>query len=526
MGFKEAVLFGFVLLFLGGAPHSAATQSWPDETLDRTLEEREEATPQLPGAGRKSNRTDSGAPGRPLLTYQLRVHLLGNPAVTKQPPPPPLEAQIDAAHDPQVLRPRAPNPQQPQVRPQQLLKLIPGPDLNPPVKPVRTQAFEKRVPVPPSSVAALCGQREVNVEVKQNFLGNGQLIRPSDLTLGGCAALDVDHHILRFQSELHGCNSAIRMTEEDLIYSFSLLYYPAPIDNTFIFKTNPTEVVIECHYQRRLYVSSGAMMPTWKPFVASMLAEQELHFSVRLMTEDWQSQRPSGDYLLSDVVHIEVAVDQGHHVPLRVFADSCVATKSPDPNTQPRYSFINNHGCLSDTEVTGAKSYFMPRSQEDKLHFQLEAFRFPNNQRNSLYITCNLKAKQVSKPIDPEHKACSYLTEARRWVASGGDNKVCSCCKTSCGEQRLKRSLAGAVDPQWEGVAALGPIQMEESILLEELTEPSALQMHKVTPAAPRVSASLLCAVSVSLAALLLLGFMGAVVHGGHHKRTGHFVCT
>lgn len=40
------------------------------------------------------------------------------------------------------------------------------------------------------------------------------------------------------------------MTEEDLIYSFSLLYYPAPIDNTFIFKTNPTEVVIECHYQR------------------------------------------------------------------------------------------------------------------------------------------------------------------------------------------------------------------------------------------------------------------------------------
>lgn len=28
-----------------------------------------------------------------------------------------------------------------------------------------------------------------------------------------------------------------------------------------------------------------------------------------------------------------------------------------------------------------------------------------------------------------------------RWVASGGDNKVCSCCETSCSEQRRKRSL-------------------------------------------------------------------------------------
>lgn len=527
MGFKVAVLFGFLLLLLGGDPRAAA-QSWPDlsadDTPDRALEDREEANSPLPRAGRGSNWTEPGAPVRALLTYRLRVHQLGNPAVTKQPPP--FEARIDSTQNPQAPQPRAPNPGQPQVRPQESLKLIPGPNLNPLVKPVQTQTFEQRVPVPPTSVAARCGQREVNVEVKQNFLGNGELIRPSDLTLGGCAALDIDHHILRFQSDLHGCSSAIRMTEEDLIYSFSLLYYPAPIDNTFIFKTNPTEVVIECHYQRRLYVSSGAMMPTWKPFVTSTLAEQKLHFSVRLMTEDWQSQRSSSAYLLSDVINIEAAVDLGHHVPLRVFVDSCVATVSPDPNSQPRYPFINNHGCLRDTEVTGAKSYFMPRRREDKLHFQLRAFRFHDNQRNSLYITCNLKATQVSKPIDSQHKACSYLTEARRWVASGGDNKVCSCCETSCGAQRQKRSLAAAVEPHWEGTAALGPIQMEEGILPEELTEHSALQTHKVTPAASHPSAALLCAMSVSLAVLLLLVFMGAVGHDGHHKLTGHFVCT
>lgn len=41
------------------------------------------------------------------------------------------------------------------------------------------------------------------------FLGNGQLIRPSDLTLGGCAARDAADHILQFQTELQGCGSTL-----------------------------------------------------------------------------------------------------------------------------------------------------------------------------------------------------------------------------------------------------------------------------------------------------------------------------
>lgn len=60
--------------------------------------------------------------------------------------------------------------------------------------------------------------------------------------------------------------------------------------------------------------------------------------------EDWQSQRPSSVYFPGDVMHIEAAVLQGHHVPLRVYVDSCVATADPDPYSQPRYPFVNNHG--------------------------------------------------------------------------------------------------------------------------------------------------------------------------------------
>lgn len=40
------------------------------------------------------------------------------------------------------------------------------------------------------------------------------------------------------------------MTEEAVIYTFTLMYSPTPISNTFILKTNPVEVVIQCHYKR------------------------------------------------------------------------------------------------------------------------------------------------------------------------------------------------------------------------------------------------------------------------------------
>ncbi|MEQ2270394.1 hypothetical protein XENORESO_016182, partial [Xenotaenia resolanae] len=193
------------------------------------------------------------------------------------------------------------------------------------------------VRAPAESLSVRCGEEKVTVAVKKDFLGNGQITG------------------LRQYS---GCNSSI-------------------------LKTNPAEVAIQCHFQRRHYVSSNAMKPLWKTFAFEMQAKRQLHFSLRLMAEDWQSHRPSNEHFVRDMIHIEAAVLQGHHVPLRIFVDSCVVTVNPDPTFRPRYPFINNHGCLTDAKLTGAQSYFLPRSQEDKLHFQLKAFKFKQDDRNS-----------------------------------------------------------------------------------------------------------------------------------------------
>uniref|UniRef100_A0A665TAM9 Zona pellucida sperm-binding protein 3 n=1 Tax=Echeneis naucrates TaxID=173247 RepID=A0A665TAM9_ECHNA len=394
MGFRQPVLLGFVLLF-SCVNLCVASQNWfnlsTNEMLNQIPHEADTAGTQLPRSPQtrdhQSNWTEEGDLVRSPLSYRLRSYQLRNPAVSKQNP-----VQEQTFQNPENSK------------------------------------LEQRVPVPAESVAVRCGERKVTVEVKQDFLGNGQLIRPSDLTLGGCTAVDTTDHILHFQTELHGCSSNVT---DFLIYSFSLIYSPSPIGTTFIYKTNQAEVAIQCHYQRRHYVSSNALSPTWRLFSSDMKAEQQLDFSLRLMTADWHSLRSSSVYFLSDVMHIEAAVLHGHHVPLRIYVDSCVATVSPDPGSQPSYPFISNHGCLIDAKLTGAKSFFMQRSQEDKLHFLLKAFRFHQDHRNSV-STASLRCFYAL------FLNCSCF----RWVASGGDNEVCSCCETSCSEQRGKRSLA------------------------------------------------------------------------------------
>ena len=118
-------------------------------------------------------------------------------------------------------------------------------------------------------------------------------------------------------------------------------------------------------------------------------------FSFSSLSDDWQFVRPSSVYFLGHVMSIEASIIQAHHTTLHVYVDSCVDTLAPEP----RYSFIENHGCVSgacvfpfqltvllyivnvnstlflfhpircltDARHTGSKSHFLQQTQDDKL---------------------------------------------------------------------------------------------------------------------------------------------------------------
>ncbi|XP_061578791.1 zona pellucida sperm-binding protein 3-like [Cololabis saira] len=337
------------------------------------------------------------------------------------------------------------------------------PDLPADEEPDFPPDFQLKTPTPAESVSVTCGENLVRVEAKRDLLGTGRLAEAAEVTLGGCPASreDPEDQVLVFESELHGCGSELQMSEDAFTYIFKLLYSPRPLGDTGIVRGTDVSIDVQCHYPRKQEVSSGLLKPTWIPFTGSRDSEESLHLSLQLMTDDWQFPLPASNFLLGDMMRFEASVKQFHHVPLRVTVDSCVATVAPNIDTVPRYTFLGNSGCLFDSQLTGSSSRFLPRSQDDKLRFEVEVFRFEQDTRGVLYITCNLKAKAAAAPAGDANKACSFIN---RWTEAGGSHHACSCCDSDCG-------TGEGGDPTRMGAlverdAVVGPITVKERPLI------------------------------------------------------------
>ncbi|KAM3609915.1 uncharacterized protein V6R79_022429 [Siganus canaliculatus] len=359
-------------------------------------------------------------------------------------------------YDPTRVQDPAGLPQQKQSFQEPLSWRFPEPPAE--EEPLYPPDFQLRAPAAADSVSAVCGENAVRVEVKKDLLGVGRPVQAADLTLGGCPATgeDLQAQVLVFESELHRCGSQLLLSEDSFIYAFTLLHHPRPLGDAPIVRTEDVSVSIQCQYQRKQDVSSGRLKPTWTPFSLSKTSEESLYFSFRLMTDDWQNPRPSAQFLLGDTMRFELSVKQFHHTPLRATLDSCVATVAPNIDTVPRYTFLSNGGCLFDSQLTGSSSRFLPRTQDDRLQFELEAFRFQQDDSGVIYVTCSVRAVAAAAPVDSTNKACSF---SDRWSEASGGHHVCSCCDTDCGTGSGRRP---SPDARWEEEAAVGPITVKE----------------------------------------------------------------
>ncbi|XP_056907828.1 zona pellucida sperm-binding protein 3-like isoform X2 [Takifugu flavidus] len=342
--------------------------------------------------------------------------------------------------------------------------------------------FQMKYPVAASTVAVECRERDARVEVKRDLFGIGQPINPADLTLGKCPAIaeDTVAQVLIFESDLHECGSSSMTLEDALVYSFVLNYYPTPLGESPVVRTSKAAIIVECYYPRKQNVSSSGIQPWWIPYSAVKVAQEFLYFTLTLMTDDWLYERPSNQYNLGDIINIEATVKQYFHVPLRVYMQHCVATVLPDPDSIPRYAFIET-GCLLDGIVTGSASRFI-RKVDNILQLQLEAFRFESSDVGLIYITCHLTATSSFYAIDEDHRACYY---DNGWKEASGADYACNTCpavvppkgigvintggswnpsktKTQIYDRKVRD--VSKTDVVWEGVVTLGPIPIGEPI--------------------------------------------------------------
>ncbi|TNN35375.1 Zona pellucida sperm-binding protein 3 [Liparis tanakae] len=286
---------------------------------------------------------------------------------------------------------------------------------------------------PPRPVVVNCHPDSMRVVVQADMFDTGLQVDAAHLRLGSgegseCGAVSSGEAEFTIQAFLQDCGTKLSSTKEKIIYSNVLIYSPKPSPDDLL-RLNEAKIPVQCHYEKRYAVAAVPLHPAWLPLVSRLSSEDHLDFNLLLMTDDWQFQRGSVSYFLGDPINFEVSAIVGHHMPLRVYVEHCVATATPDAEASLRYDFIDNFGCLADAYLTNSSSHFLPRLEEHKLRFQLEAFRFHQEPSNRVYITCYLRAVPVGLSVGSENRACSLIDD--RWRSIDGNDQACRSCDAS-----------------------------------------------------------------------------------------------
>ncbi|XP_039605838.1 zona pellucida sperm-binding protein 3-like [Polypterus senegalus] len=314
-----------------------------------------------------------------------------------------------------------------------------------------------------NTVTVDCGESNMVVFVIPDIFGKGILVNANDLRLGPSAVppcLPVANATgFVITAGLQDCGSSLAMMTDAMVYTNQLIYAPSPLPSGII-RTNGAVIPIECTYERQKNVSSNAFQPTWVPFTSTIAAGSNLEFSLQLMSADWSSSVPPTVYYLDDMVNIQASVISMEKTPVMLFVDSCVATLSPDASSAPRYMVIDFSGCLVDAFYSGSSSSFVsPRIQSNILQFSVQAFRFYQDSRSLIYLSCHLKVTPVGENPNAVNKACSYDT-TNGWTPVEGDPSICSCCQTqNC--PSAKARLVKRATESIEADASVGPFLIE-----------------------------------------------------------------
>uniref|UniRef100_A0A3P9HBI4 Zona pellucida sperm-binding protein 3 n=1 Tax=Oryzias latipes TaxID=8090 RepID=A0A3P9HBI4_ORYLA len=309
-----------------------------------------------------------------------------------------------------------------------------GPMIDADGREYKTASLTDSGPRASDSVRVECTEVSMIVYIQADFYRTGRLVSSGDLFLGGaehkqdrrCRAVVSGHNEYVIEAGLQDCGSKLTITDDDVIYSNKLVFSPVSNHHTITRMTDAI-VPVSCHYKRTHTVSSSNTEQAPMTFSQSAkFSTKNSAFSLKLMADDWLTEMLSSKFHLGDFLRFEAKYTGPE--PRQLFVESCVATLTPDATSVPRYYFIENHGCFTDSKA-GSVASFLPRSRANLLQFQIDAFLFRNDLRNTIYITCNLKATQQMRTTLTD-KACNYVHSS--WKSVDENDSVCWCCDNIC----------------------------------------------------------------------------------------------
>ncbi|XP_063739327.1 zona pellucida sperm-binding protein 3 [Eleginops maclovinus] len=138
---------------------------------------------------------------------------------------------------------------------------------------------------------------------------------------------------------------------------------------------------------------------------------------------------------------------------MRMYINKCFMTASQDSTSTPKYTVIDNHGCMIDSKVS-LLSKFITGTSKISQKFSISALIFKDKVSTSsksqqLYMHCDISMGAVTPTA--KSKACNYDSATKKWKELYGDASVCTCCETTCSSATPKatRTMISTHSGRW-----------------------------------------------------------------------------
>ncbi|KAK1176384.1 zona pellucida sperm-binding protein 3-like isoform X1, partial [Acipenser oxyrinchus oxyrinchus] len=184
-----------------------------------------------------------------------------------------------------------------------------------------------------------------------------------------------------------------------------------------------------CRYH---HVYRHGIRPLWRNPTRFKSLKTPYGFALRIINGDWVPDRMMNTFYLGQPIHFQATTNLS--IPgTKLFIHSCYATASPASNSTPRYTVIENYGCMVDSKYETCSSHFVPPRTNNTINLIVDAFQFNALPPlvNKYYMHCTMVVTSKSM-VTQSTKSCHYDKNVNRWVELEGNDSVCSCCDSVC----------------------------------------------------------------------------------------------
>ncbi|XP_070781317.1 zona pellucida sperm-binding protein 3 [Enoplosus armatus] len=136
----------------------------------------------------------------------------------------------------------------------------------------------------------------------------------------------------------------------------------------------------------------------------------------------------------------------------RMYVNKCFMTASQDANSNPKYTVIDNQGCMIDGKMT-EQSKFIASASKMVQKFSVGALIFKDKVSTSsssqqLYMHCEMALGKLTPT--QSSKACNYDPATKKWKELYGYDSVCTCCDSTCSSAQPKASRNMISSHSWK----------------------------------------------------------------------------